>query len=261
MDRSSRHTYTDAEQLPRADLKSARLINKQRSAVTATVIWSKVELNLTKTDDANLENLLRSYPNGILDNVNDLAIAPRSIHPPSSDAQGCAVSNLLKLLIALTRDSLVGFRSVDFCLNRDTLALLLRTQSQLRTLTLSLHETEQSGLPGPAHIRDKLKSLRELKLIGAGVIHHTHGSLHAWFPHMPCLRSLSIGGRCTDSNYFNGWTLQAGMSPLRLHSLELYKMVLSRVASGTFETLLDLSTLESLKSGIASQLGLWLSHL
>lgn len=237
---------TNPQQLPKSDLKNARLINKKWSAVAALDLWSRFTIDLASTDDRTLNPLVISYPNGFLDSINILKITTKGQKYLSQQLEREAMSNVLLLLGALPRDTLTSFQAAQYRLSQSTAGLLLRTQSRLTFLSLCMDEDDQNGLPGSCFVRGNLQNLHKLQIWVVGGWQNTYKGYSEWFPHAPALRDLCVHGRLPINNHFSGWTLPLGASPIKLRSVYLSKLDLSSFAIDDATSLLDLSYLATL---------------
>ena len=136
--------------LPEPDLKNVRLVNKQWSGIAVNVLWSYLTIDLAQC--CPLRPFLNPTPGDVLENIKELEITS----PPQARLDPLlarkATSNLLALMGALLSDSLLDFRMPHYQIDRNTLRLLLRNQSQLNSLRVSSSQYEQDGLPGPNSI-------------------------------------------------------------------------------------------------------------
>jgi hypothetical protein len=231
--------HPNAEQLPRSDLKSVRLVNKQWSAIAATVLWSHLATDLPKpeTPTHSLDTLLGSYPNGFLDNIKKITTTDK---PPSLMTLRATLS-LLKSLGALPRDCLRLFSSRHHKLDRIALCLLLRTQSQIGVMILSLGEDEPRGLPGATYVRGNLSNLHKLHLL----VRDTLQGLTEWCIHAPALRDLHVEHADRgDLSHFAGWATATDSVQLKLRSLKFTRLDLSSFTPDVDTSLLDLAFLE-----------------
>lgn len=99
-------------------------MNKRWSASAVAVLWSHLKTNLIESEDRKLNALIDSVAaDGVLQNMKGLeVICPNH---ETMVTQDCAKikSNLLNLLAALPRDSLLYFSSDIFKLDRNVWGL------------------------------------------------------------------------------------------------------------------------------------------
>lgn len=232
-------------QLPKTTLKSVRLVNKQWSALAATVLWANVSIDLNEDNKRKIDHIVNSNPCGILDNLKELNISTALANLNTQKAQD-ATTNLLRLLGVLSRDSLVAFRCANFRLDQHTLGLLLRNQSHLTDLQFCVNEKKQAGLPGTNYVKGNLSRLQSITVRPVGGRHSTYKGLETWFFHLPMLRALAIEGMLPGArNDFAGWTLPVQTPLLRIVDLTLRGLRLLDTAS-RMDLLLDIPCLESL---------------
>lgn len=233
-------------QLPKATLKELRLVNKQWSALAATVLWARVSIDLNETGNRKMGYLINSSFCEVLHNLKDLTITTRSMPPDTLMARE-ATTNLLRLLGALPRDNLTAFRCPRFSLDPSIVGLLLRTQSHLNALHFCLNEKQSAEVPGTTYVKGNLSTLQAITVRPAGSQLNTYRGFVGWFPHVPVLQRLVIKGISPDSlNDFAGWALPAQAPMLRLRSIDFIDLRLLDSASG-MAFLIDVSCLQKLK--------------
>lgn len=232
-------------QLPKATLKRVRLVNKQWSALAATVLWAEVSIDLNEDNKRKIDHIVNSNPCGILDNLKELNISTALADLNTQKAQD-ATMNLLRLLGALSRDSLVAFRCANFRLDQHTLGLLLRNQSHLTDLRFCVNEKKQAGLPSTNYVKGNLSRLGSITVRPVGGRHSTYEGLETWFSHLPMLKALTIEGMLPKAhNDFAGWALPVQTPLLGIVLLTLKNLRLLDTAS-KMDLLLDIPCLESL---------------
>lgn len=222
-----------------------RLVSKQWSAVAATLLWSKITIDLIDTDKRKIAAIINSIPGGVLDNIKELTISNPDQRTLDPQLRSQAASNLLAILGALPRDTLISFRSAFFRLDQNILGILLRNQKRLISLVVALNQNNQDGLPGLNYIRGNLTMMRDITIYVTGSHSQTYRGLADWFPHALGLRILSIRGRLAAPNQFDGWTLPAGAPLIKLSKLYLKDLHLSD-STGSVATLLQLPCLKDL---------------
>ncbi|KAF1926833.1 uncharacterized protein M421DRAFT_93731 [Didymella exigua CBS 183.55] len=209
--------------VPNVALQHARLVNKQWSAVAATLLWHQlhVDLHLYHADRPRFNALLNSSPNGILDNVKKLGISSSlTTSNPLQTQQTTSI--LLKLLSALPRDNLSSLHSETLPVHPDVICVLLRTQSQLRELSIPTDEDSSDGLPGGAYARNNLSHLEKITVDVSGASQQTYRGVCAWFAYAPKLHEVSIKGRHHNDpafNRFGGWAASAQPHLVKLRRL------------------------------------------
>lgn len=163
-------------QLHDSDLANLRLVNKQWSTVAAMVLWAHVGIDLIETTTRKLETLVDPHPNGFLSNVRRMTVTT-SRKDLSSKNQKYALKNLRRLLGVLPRDCLTSFHS-KFHLDHECIGILLRNQSHISKMKITLHMRERLGLPGRNYTRGNLDRLRELVVCVHGNQHHIYQGYH-----------------------------------------------------------------------------------
>lgn len=236
----------NSRQLPGANLKQARLVNKQWGAVAASVLWEHLCIDLVDTETRKLSALFHPYCKAIFTNVKQLTITTAWKDVEELEGRHRIYSNLVGLLSILTRDSLTSFESVDLTLDRNLLGLLIQTQSRINDLNFCMTGEDDGGsLPDPAYVRENLRRLKTLCICIAGRCSETYKGYVEWLPRLTMLRRLLIEGVLTKRNEFGGWTLSDNAPLLELRSVELTNLDLLSTASN-FHSLLDLPSLEEL---------------
>lgn len=223
-----------------------RLVNKKLSAVAATVLWSHLEIDIARYDEAKLHAFLDSAAESVLCNAKRLEITTLSTSVIPFKTHLRTITNLSSLLGALPRDSLNTYSCPLHSPSRDLLGLLLRTQTQLRGITFSADRFHLSEIPSATYVRDNLTKLREIKIILTDDKPKTYRGLVQWFPHATLLRELWIEGHPgVATNKFDGWHLSTAKSILKLHTLSLNRLALSKFTASLAQ-LMDLSYLNTL---------------
>ncbi|KAF3003039.1 hypothetical protein E8E13_006784 [Curvularia kusanoi] len=205
-------------------LTNARLVDKRWSAVAATVLW--YHLDVTLDDSAKFDALLKSSPNGVLDNVRELSITSDPSGPRSFEQKQQTGTNLLKLFSVLPRDCLWAFHNKNFLMEPISVCLLLRCQSKLRTLDVRVSHLSHDSFPSPCYVRGNLQDLETLDLDVLMSFHSTYEGVGDWFAHMPKLKSMKIGGRFNGTNSFNGWELSGPSKFLKLSNITMENVTL-----------------------------------
>ncbi|KAF9702013.1 hypothetical protein EKO04_000027 [Ascochyta lentis] len=217
--------------LPCHSLKVARLVDKEWAVVAASLLFHTVETRLLETENRKISTLIDGLPGGFLDSVKVLCISSVS-NPPAREK---TENSLLRLLGALPRDTLATFRC-SVPLSQHTVGLLLRTQSRLSDLGVSLARNEQIGLPGPNFVRGNLLCLRRLAITVTRASNSTYEGYGTWFSYTPILEDLRIQGALFHGlHYFEGWTLPMKNTLLTLRRLFLDQLVLTPSVSGLSE--------------------------
>ncbi|XPS67772.1 hypothetical protein M3J09_000070 [Ascochyta lentis] len=216
--------------LPNSSLKNVRLVNKQWSAAAATILWSDLTLDLVETGHRKLDALLDSESGGVLDSVKKLSISTGQ-SGLSTTCRGYITELLHDLFIALPRDCLIQLSSKHLTFGRRTAELLLRTQSNLRTLTVSL--SEQGGIPKKNLVRGSLDNLQELCISFNGKDGQDYKAFASWLTETPRLQKLKIVGKSRNGlNYFDGWAMPETGILLNLRELELENLHLPTSVNG-----------------------------
>jgi hypothetical protein len=186
------------------------------------LLWRQLHIDtrLYTTKRKRFDALLKSSPNGILDNVKTLSISTGMIPSKSSQKQQ-ATSALLKLLSALPQDNLDSLHSETLPIHPDVVCVLLRTQTQLRKLEIVVDEESTDGLPGGVHARNNLSQIEKIRVDVIGLCHHTYRGVCAWLALAPKLRDMSIMGRDTGNNDFEGWNPLAQPPLVKLRRLAM----------------------------------------
>ncbi|KAF9701490.1 hypothetical protein EKO04_000160 [Ascochyta lentis] len=206
--------------LPNTDLKNVRLSNKQWSASAAMILWKELTIDLIDSNTRNVVTILDSNSNGILDNLKNLSISTCKGFLSQPLQQQVNIS-LLVLLGTLKRDCLNAFISSEYALSKYELGILLRNQTQIKKLAVSL-TTDKGGPPGENYIKGALLVLEELFIKTSGTEHHAYQGYFHWFAHTPNLRKLCIEGKVRSATAcFDAWALPDQTPLLKLHTLEL----------------------------------------
>ena len=214
-------------------LKRARLINKQWSAVAATLLWRelRIDVYLYATHRHRFDALLNSRPNGILDNVKKLSILTELTTSNASQKQQ-VTSALLRLFSALPQDNLSSLRSIRLAIHPDVVCALLGTQSHLRELKVLIDEQSPDGLPGSIHARGSLSQMESIRVDVFGLHHQTYRGMGAWFAHTFKLRNMDIIGRPATTNRFEGWAPLTQPQMIKLRRLVLRRIHLPDTPTG-----------------------------
>ena len=192
----------------------------------ATLLWRRFYVDLR--DSPSFDALLKSSPDGILDNVKELVITNVTVTRNSSQ-QHRKYSNLLKLFGVLPRDGLSSLESIRFKFDPALICVLMRCQSKLRKLDIIADESTFEYLPISC-IRGNLLELEALWVDVFMGMRYTYENMSTWFDFMPNLREMIVAGRWNAPvavpNFFEGWALTTPLGLLKLHTLDMRKISL-----------------------------------
>ncbi|KAF2003062.1 hypothetical protein P154DRAFT_618068 [Amniculicola lignicola CBS 123094] len=189
------------EYVPKNNLKSIRLVNKQWGEIAAARLWEHFESDFNETDTKKLFYLIIAR-SSFLRHVRKIVSAPSTPYGPVN-------INLMRVLYSLPQGSLTFFQA-NHDLRREVLQLLLRSQSRLQYLNFrQVHSESLSCAPLGNEIWDGLSNMRELAIDVRGREYF----YQEWFNHMPRLKFLSLHNSQCSISHLSGWNLPEHARP------------------------------------------------
>jgi hypothetical protein len=214
-------------------LKSLCLVDKSWRDIAGAPLWHKLSTDLCE-GARNFDALLLSPSGGFLDHVRILNIL-------NSCVPRCQLNTKLLQLIALLPRGCLSKFTVEEEIERRTLGILIKQQSNLRELSAPVFDSlGRIGPPGPGFVARNLAKMTNLTIFASA----EQAGYDSWFPHMPSLETLTVRGELSKQDVRSGhWRSE---QKLQIRTLNL-RNVYFTAYSGAIDAWADLTCLKELE--------------